>query len=100
MAQGFRIRTHDMYKPFCLLIKTKDDKEHKDGNIVLFQHTEAVWSLNIKCTIVEDRVDVYKIIFSFYVARNYGASEAVNLCRYVEKSAKCPELKCANSLRE
>ncbi len=32
MAQGFRnIRTHDMYKPFCLLIKTKDDKEHKDG---------------------------------------------------------------------
>ncbi len=40
MAQGFRIRTHDMYKPFCLHIKTKDDKEHKD-NIVLFQHIEA-----------------------------------------------------------
>ncbi len=32
---------------------------------------------------------------------NYGASEAVNLCsRYVKKSTKCSELKCASSLRE
>ncbi len=30
----------------------------------------------------------------------YGASVAVNLCRYVEKSTKCSELKCANSFRE
>jgi hypothetical protein len=32
---------------------------------------------------------------------NYGASEAINLCsRYVEKSTKCSELKCANPFRE
>jgi hypothetical protein len=32
---------------------------------------------------------------------NYGASEAVNLCsRYVEKSTKCSEQKCASYFRE
>jgi hypothetical protein len=50
--------------------------------------------------IVEDRVVVYfKYIFVIYVSRYYGASVAVNLCRYVVKSTKCSELKCANSYR-
>jgi hypothetical protein len=42
-----------------------------------------------------------KIYIRYTCLANYGASEAVNLCsRYVEKSTKYSEQKCASSFRE
>jgi hypothetical protein len=49
-AQGLRIRIHNLYRPICLYIKTKHDEEHKDGNIVLLQHTSHVTLKSIKIT--------------------------------------------------
>ncbi len=67
--------------------------------------TEEFWSVRQafqKYNIVEDRVIVFNIYIRYTCLANSGASEAkINLCsRYVEKSTKCSELKCASSFRE
>ncbi len=53
------------------------------------------------------KIILWRIILSILIhirytcLTNYGASEAVNLCsRYVEKSIKCSEQKCASYFRE
>jgi hypothetical protein len=73
-----------------------------DGTLgsVLRQPAPYCLRLNKKDTTVKDRALYFQYIRYMYLA-NYGASEAVNLCsRYVDKSTKCSELKCANSFRE
>jgi hypothetical protein len=58
------------------------------------------WQGKKKKELVEDRVVFYLNVYSLYEYRYYGASEAVNLCRNVEKSTKCSELKSAQFFLE